>query len=149
MGGGKGGGGTAPYQNELAEMFAGQNMLAMAQRNPYAASMFRPGSDLGNKYQDIFGTSALPEARPFRIDPLGAYSTAQSRVYGGAQPELNQPSAQPRGTQPGGNFGNMQLPPPEQQQQQPQVPQFGFGARGMSPFGGTLGRGPIAGKRLG
>ncbi len=147
MGGGKGGGGgSAPYQNELAEMFAGQNMLAMAQRNPYAASMFRPGSDLGNKYQDIFGTSALPEARPFRIDPLGAYSTAQSRVYGGAQPELNQPMPQSRGTQPGGNFGNMQLPaaPPAQQQQQPMFPQVGFGGRGFGPLAGN----PIQKRRL-
>ena len=137
MGGGKNGGGSAPYQNELAEMFAGQNMLAMAQRNPYAASMFRPGSDLGNKYQDIFGTSALPEARPFRIDPIGAYSTAQSRVYGGAQPELNQPMPQPRGTQPGGNFGSMQLPPaPPQQQPQQQGRQPGYGTR----FGGIPGQ---------
>lgn len=91
-GGGKDGGGSAPYQNELAGMYAGQNMLTMAQRNPYAAAMFRPGSELGDTYKKMFGTSALPANQPFRLDPIGSYSMAASRIYGGAQPELNQPN---------------------------------------------------------
>lgn len=141
MGGGKGGGGSAPYQNELAQMFAGQNMLTLAQRNPYAASMFRPDSDLGKKYQEIFGTSALPAARPFRLDPIGAYSTAESRVYGGAQPELNMARPPSNAVQPGNNFGNMPLPPPQQPAQAPVA--IGRG------LGGAFGNNPGVFKRFG
>lgn len=141
MGGGKGGGGgQAPYQDELAGMYAAQNMLSMAQRNPYAASMFRPGTKLGDSYQDLFGTSQLPEARPFKLDPIGAYSMAASRIYGGAQPELNGFSPQPTGVRGGGNFGGMMLPPPPAQQGPPQVqgrgiPTFYGGGRQL-PRGG-------------
>lgn len=103
MGGGKGGGGgEAPFQSELAGMYAGQNMINMAQRNPYAASLFRPGSELGDAYKKMFGTSSLPEYRPFRLDPIGSYSMAASRIYGGAQPELNMPSVQQE--RPSGGF---------------------------------------------
>ena len=135
MGGGKGGGGgQAPFQDELAGMYAGQNMLSMAQRNPYAAAMFRPGTKLGDSYKDLFGTSQLPEARPFKLDPIGAYSMAASRIYGGAQPELNNFTPQPTGVMPGGNFGGSMLPAPPQA-----APQRGTG-RGTPLFYGGAGR---------
>lgn len=140
MGGGKGGGGSAPFQNELAGMYAGQNMLNMAQRNPYAASMFRPGSELGDAYSKMFGSSALPEYRPFKLDPIGSYSMAASRIYGGAQPELNQPSAQPTGWR--GGFSA-----PSQSQSSPQMQEPSYGS-GTLLGGGPLRRGPISGKRV-
>ena len=88
MGKGKGGSNTAPYQNELAGMFAGQQMMNMAARNPNAAQMFRPGSELGDAYKDMFGTNALPAQQRFEIPNLGISQLANERVFGG-MPQLS------------------------------------------------------------
>ncbi len=85
--GGKGGGGSAPYQEELAGMFAGQNMMNMAARNPNAASMFRPGSKLGDSYKDLFGTSNLPAQQTFQLPNIGIAQQAMNSVYGVGNPQ--------------------------------------------------------------
>lgn len=96
MGGsGKGGGRSkAPYEDELAGMFAGQNMINMAARNPNAAAMFRPGSALGNSYKDMFGTSNLPAQQTFQLPSLGIAAEANQRVFGGRHPGFELPQQQ-------------------------------------------------------
>lgn len=79
---GKGGRGGAPYEKELAGMFAAQNMLNMAARNPNAATLFRPGSELGDSYGKLFGTHNLPAKQEFNLPDIGIASDAMRRVYG-------------------------------------------------------------------
>ena len=114
--GGKGGGGSAPYQEELAGMFAGQNMMNMAARNPNAASMFRPGSKLGDSYKDLFGTSNLPAEQTFQLPNLGIASEAMSRVYGTPPPRFAAPQQQQWG------LTRAPIPPPGAPPAQAQAP---------------------------
>lgn len=78
------GGREAPYEQELASMFAAQNMMNMASRNPNAATLFRPGTDLGDSYNKLFGTFKLPTQQKFTLPDIGIASDATRRVYGNA-----------------------------------------------------------------
>ncbi len=108
MGGKGGSGGSAPYQDELSGMFAAQNMMNLAARNPNAATLFRPGSKLGDSYKDLFGTNNLPAQQHFQIPDLGISTLAQDRVYGSNRPDRIAPPQQGGGK--GGGQGQNDQP---------------------------------------